>query len=41
MIRFMKYQLGIYGVILFAVCFMYSQTSLANSISKLSLYQDC
>jgi hypothetical protein len=40
MIRFMKYQVGIYSVILFAVCFMYPQTSLANAPKDVTLSYD-
>ena len=40
MIRFMKYQVWIYSVILFAVCFMYPQTSLANAPKDVTLSYD-
>lgn len=40
MIRFMKYQVGIYSMILFAACFMYPQMSLANAPQDVKLSYD-
>ncbi len=40
MIRFKTYQIFIYSLILFAVCFIYPQTSLANAPQDVKLSYD-